>query len=101
MKITNDEIKRVAALARLELTDNEIASLNMEGIIEFADKLNELSADDVNPTNHVLSVSNVFREDIVTPSYDRDLILKNAPTKERGCYTVPQVVGEAEETTEE
>ncbi len=95
MKITKEDILRVASLARLSLTDEEVASLNMEGIIGFADKLNELETDDVNPTNHVLDVSNVFREDIVGESYDRDLMLKNAPSKARGCYQVPQVVGES------
>ena len=95
MKITKEDILKVASLARLSLTDDEISSLNMEGIIEFANKLNELETDDVNPTNHVLDVSNVFREDIVGESYDRDLMLSTAPSKARGCYQVPQVVGEA------
>lgn len=101
MKITKEDILKVASLARLSLTDDEVASLNMEGIIEFADKLNELETDDVNPTNHVLDVSNVFREDVVGESYDRDLMLKNAPSKARGCYQVPQVVGESDSASEE
>lgn len=92
MKVTTEQIKHVAELARLKLTDEEVESLGMEAIIEFADKLSELDAQQIAPTNHVSDIYNVFREDVEVPSYDRDDILKNAPAKARGCVLVPKVV---------
>ena len=92
MKVTAEQIKHVAELARLKLTDEEIESLGMEAVIEFANKLSELDAEQIAPTNHVSDIYNVFREDEIVPSYDRDDILKNAPAKARGCVLVPKVV---------
>ena len=92
MKVTIDQIKHVAELARLKLTDEEIKSLNMEAVIEFADKLAELDVSETAPTNHISDIYNVFREDEVAESFDRDDILKNAPAKARGCVLVPKVV---------
>ncbi len=92
MKVTTEQIKHVAELARLKLTDEEVKSLNMEAVIEFADKLSELDAEAIAPTNHISDIYNVFREDVEAPSYDRDDILKNAPAKARGCVLVPKVV---------
>ena len=92
MKVTTEQIKHVAELARLKLTDEEVKSLNMEAVIEFADKLSELDAQKIAPTNHVSDIYNVFREDVEVTSYDRDDILKNAPAKARGCVLVPKVV---------
>lgn len=92
MKVTKEQIKHVASLARLKLTDDEIEALNMEAVIEFADKLSELDAEQTAPTNHISDIYNVFREDTVIASYDRDDILRNAPAKARGCVLVPKVV---------
>lgn len=92
MKVTTEQIKHVATLARLKLTDDEVKSLNMEAVIEFADKLSELDAAQVVPTNHTSDIYNVFREDEVVESFSRDDILKNAPAKARGCVLVPKVV---------
>lgn len=92
MKVTAEQIKHVASLARLKLTDEEVKSLNMEAVIEFADKLSELDTLDTAPTNHISDIYNVFREDEVVESFDRDDILKNAPQKARGCVLVPKVV---------
>lgn len=92
MKVTTEQIKHVAELARLKLTDEEVEALGMEAIIEFANKLSELDAEQIAPTNHVSDIYNVFREDVEVPSYNRDDILKNAPAKARGCVLVPKVV---------
>lgn len=94
MKITKDEVKHVAALARLQLTEQQAdeLSLEMEQVIAFADTLGELDTAGIEPTNHAIAVSNVLRSDTVQPSYDRDELLKNAPAKQAGCFTVPRVV---------
>lgn len=94
MKISKDDVKYVANLARLNVTEEEADKLAVEmaSIIEFADMLSEVDTERVAPTNHAMQIENVFREDVVTGSYDRELILKNAPKTEAGCYSVPRVV---------
>ena len=94
MNITKEQVKHVAKLARLNLTEEEKERLTgeMENIIAFADKLNELDTTGVEPTAHVIPIQNIFREDVVKPSYEREKILGNAPSQEDGCFLVPQVV---------
>lgn len=94
MKVTREMIEYVAALARLNLTEEEKEKLTdeMGNIISYVDKLNELDTSNVPPTSHVKPVVNVFREDRVESSYERDKILANAPSKENGCFKVPKVV---------
>lgn len=92
--ITAKEIEYVARLAKLKLSDEEKERLvgQMGDIVEFANKISELDTEGVNPTNHILEIKNVFREDEIKESYSRDEILKNAPVKEAGCLVVPSVV---------
>jgi aspartyl-tRNA(Asn)/glutamyl-tRNA(Gln) amidotransferase subunit C len=94
MKITREQVEHVANLARLNLTEEEKERLTseMESIIAFADKLNELDTSEVEPTAHAIPIQNVFREDVVEPSYDREKILQNAPSQENGCFKVPNIV---------
>lgn len=94
MKITTDDVLYVAKLARLNVSEEEAKNLTseMESIIEFADMLSQIDTSSVAPTNHAMEVQNVFREDKVTGSYDREDILRNAPSKDSGCYSVPKVV---------
>lgn len=92
MKVTKEQLKHIASLARLKLTDEELESLGLEAVIEFANKLSELDTAQALPTNHISDIYNVFREDEVKPSLERDDVLKNAPAKARGCVLVPKVV---------
>ncbi len=94
MSITTTDIEYVAKLARLNLTDEEKNKLTkkMGDVIDFANKLNELDTTGIEPTAHVLPIHNVFREDIVQQSMDRDKILENAPQKKDGAFLVPKVV---------
>lgn len=94
MKITKEQVEHVAHLARLNLSEEEINSLttDMEMILEFADQMNEMTFEDVNATAHVIPIQNVFREDVMQPSMERETLLANAPSHEKGCYTVPKVV---------
>ena len=91
--ITNKDIEYVASLAKLKVSESEMETLTsqMDGIVEFANKISELDTENVEPTNHILTVQNVMREDVVVPSYDRNEIIKNAPKKEAGCIIVPSV----------
>lgn len=92
--ITTEDIEYVARLAKLTLSDEEKEMLTnqMDGIVEMANKISGLDTTGVNPTNHILDIKNVFREDEVKESYSREDILKNAPAKEAGCLVVPNVV---------
>ena len=92
--VTTKDIEYVANLAKLKLSDEEKERLvnQMGDIVEFANKISELDTDGVKPTNHILEVKNVFREDELKESYTRDEILKNAPKKEAGCIVVPSLV---------
>ena len=94
MKVTRDIIEHVANLARLNLTEEEKDKMTseMENIISYVDKLNELDTSNVKPMEHVIPIKNVFREDKVDKSYDIDRILANAPSQEDGCFKVPKVV---------
>ena len=94
MKLTKEDVVYVAELARLEFHDDELKVLGdqLTSILDYAEKLNELDTSDVRPTAHVLPVNNVLREDVVTPSLDREKVLQNAPSQENGCFKVPKVI---------
>lgn len=94
MKVTKEMIEHVANLARLNLTEAEKEKLTveMENIISYVDKLNELDTSGVEQTQHVMPIINVLRKDEVQPSYYREKILSNAPSDENGCFKVPKVV---------
>lgn len=94
MQITDELIDYVSSLARLALSDEEKEKTKEEigKIIDYMDILNTLDTTGVEPMSHVLPVTNVFREDDVVPSYDRDVILKNAPDGNDGTFRVPKTV---------
>jgi aspartyl-tRNA(Asn)/glutamyl-tRNA(Gln) amidotransferase subunit C len=94
-KISKKEVEKVALLARLKLSEEETAEMqkDMSGILGFIDQINELNTEGILPTAHVLDIKNVFREDDVEASYDRDIFLKLAPKTSDGFIVVPKVVG--------
>lgn len=96
MKVTKSDVDNVALLSRLiipeEKMEKSIEDLN--NFLEYVDRLQEVNTDDVKPTAHVLPIQNVFREDVVKPSLDRELALSNAPSKEDGYFCVPKILEE-------
>ena len=92
--ISDETIEYVGILAKLELSgeEKEQAKKDMESMLDYVDKLNELDTDGVEPMSHVFPVNNVFREDIVTNGDDREGILKNAPEGKEGAFVVPKTV---------
>ncbi|WCK55071.1 Asp-tRNA(Asn)/Glu-tRNA(Gln) amidotransferase subunit GatC [Aneurinibacillus sp. Ricciae_BoGa-3] len=92
--ISRTEVEYVAKLARLDLTEEEAVKYTeqLNAILEFAGKLNELDTQNVEPTSHVLDVYNVMRDDIERPSVSRELALRNAPDEEDGQFKVPAVM---------
>ncbi len=93
-RITKEQVRHVAKLARLEFKEEKIEQLayELDEIISFAEQLNELDTDNVEPTSHVLDVRNVLREDEVKPSLSREETMKNAPDQKDGQFKVPSVL---------
>lgn len=94
-KMIDDEtIEYVGILAKLDLSDaeKEQAKQDMQKMLDYIDKLNELDTDGVEPMSHIFPVTNVFREDEVTNEDDREAMLANAPRQKEGQYQVPKTV---------
>jgi aspartyl-tRNA(Asn)/glutamyl-tRNA(Gln) amidotransferase subunit C len=94
MSVTVNDVEHVANLARLELSAQEKEQLTeqLNAILKYAEKLNELDTEQVEPTTHVLPISNVMREDQIRKSVTPDTALKNAPDEEDGQFKVPAVL---------
>ncbi len=94
MSLTADEVRWVANLARLELTDAELAVMTnqLRRIVEYIDQLQELNTDGVEPLAHALEIANVFRDDAPRPSLPADAALANAPRRKGDFYAVPAVL---------
>ncbi|MFH0840075.1 MAG: Asp-tRNA(Asn)/Glu-tRNA(Gln) amidotransferase subunit GatC [Candidatus Omnitrophota bacterium] len=97
MSITKDDVKYIAALARLKLTEKETEYFTgqLSSIIDYIDQLKELDTRSIEPTTHPMPMQNVFRPDIVKPSLNADDVLKNAPAKENNLFKVPRIIEES------
>ena len=95
MKITLEEVRRVAALARLELSEAEVGRMTgqLDAILSYVAKLDELETTGVAVTTHSQAVVNAFREDEVRPSLPRERALANAPEQNGEAFVVPRVIG--------
>jgi aspartyl-tRNA(Asn)/glutamyl-tRNA(Gln) amidotransferase subunit C len=95
-RISNDQVKHVANLARLAISEEEteMFTKQLDAIISFAEQLNELDTANVEPTYHVLDMKNVFREDIKQTGLPREEVLKNAPDHQDGQIKVPAIISE-------
>lgn len=94
MEVTIKDVEHVAKLARLELSEEEKSQFteHLNAILEYAGQLNELDTESVEPTSHVMVLSNVMRMDEVRPSLPLDKVLLNAPNEEDGQIKVPAVL---------
>ena len=94
MKITKAEVDAVALLARLELTPEESETFTgqMDAILAYVEKLNELDTSGIVPTSHAVPVENAFRADAVCPSIGVENALANAPDRVEGFFRVPKVI---------
>ena len=95
-RITRADVVHVARLARLALTEDELASLTRElgVILDHAARVSALDTAGVAPTAHPLPLANVFRPDDPMPGLDRDEVLSQAPEAENGRFRVPRILGE-------
>ena len=94
MSITIKEVEHVAALARLELSEQEKEKFTeqLNAILKYAEQLNGLNTDDIEPTSHAMPLVNVMREDRVRESLPIEKVLLNAPDEEEGQIKVPAVL---------
>jgi aspartyl-tRNA(Asn)/glutamyl-tRNA(Gln) amidotransferase subunit C len=91
---SNIDVAYVAHLARLELNENEVATLQpqMEEIVGFVKKIDELDLADVEPTAHTVPVVNVLREDVPKAVFEHDRMMANAPHEVDGLFVVPKIL---------
>jgi len=96
-RISADEVVHVARLARLALTPEELARFTEQlgAVLEHARDVEALDTAGVPPTAHPLPLVNVWREDVVMPSLDRDEVLSQAPDVEAHRFRVPRILGDA------
>ena len=93
-KIDESQTRRVAKLARLDLSDEEIAGFSSElsAILEYIEKLDELDTSSVEPLAHCLPIHNVFRDDTVKASLGSEKVLANAPERVDDFFKVPKIL---------
>jgi aspartyl-tRNA(Asn)/glutamyl-tRNA(Gln) amidotransferase subunit C len=93
-RISKEQVKHVAHLARLAISEEEaeMFTSQLDAIITFAEQLNELDTEYVEPTSHVLDMKNVMREDEPEQGLPREEVLKNAPDHKDGQFRVPSIL---------
>jgi aspartyl-tRNA(Asn)/glutamyl-tRNA(Gln) amidotransferase subunit C len=94
MKLTREEVQRIAVLARLRLTPEEETQLTeqLDHILAYMEKLDELDTSKVEPFSHVLDAVNALRKDKVTNRPNADALLANAPDRDNSFFKVPKII---------
>ncbi len=94
MKITKTDVEHVARLARLRFAEDQLdlCTEQLNSILSYFDKLQELDTSGVEPSTHAVSLCNAFRDDLVKQSLPEEISLQNAPDSEHGCFKVPKVI---------
>ncbi len=94
MQITGDLVQYLEKLGRIQLTPEQenATEKDLQKILSYIETLNELDTQGVEPLSHSFPVTNVFHEDEVMPSMDRESLLANAPNQKDGCFQVPKTV---------
>jgi aspartyl-tRNA(Asn)/glutamyl-tRNA(Gln) amidotransferase subunit C len=95
MAISEEQVRHVALLARLGLTDAQVVALGVElnDILHQVEKISALDLADVEPTAHAVAVTNVARADVVRPGLSREDALRNAPEQQDGAFLIPKFGG--------
>lgn len=97
MSVTKNDVKKIAELARLEFSESELENYTteMNKMLDYVDKLNELDTENIEPLSHPIENTNVFRQDEVKKSTNREEALKNAPDKSSEHFKVPKVISQS------
>lgn len=101
-KITKEDVRHVAQLARLDVTEEEVDLYTgqLEAILEHAASISAIDTEGIEPTSHPLKMSNVLREDVVGTSLTQEQALLNAPAVEQGRFKVPQILSDSGDDNE-
>jgi aspartyl-tRNA(Asn)/glutamyl-tRNA(Gln) amidotransferase subunit C len=93
-RISREEVRHVAHLARLELAEDDEMRMTeqLNGILEYMEALNRVDTSDISPTTHAIQNRNVFRPDRVLGSLHREAALSNAPETDKISFLVPKVI---------
>jgi aspartyl-tRNA(Asn)/glutamyl-tRNA(Gln) amidotransferase subunit C len=96
MALTIDQVRHVADLARLALDDGQLEQLRgqLERILGYAEQIGEVVTDDVPPTSHAYPLTNVWRDDVPSPSLSPEAARATAPAIEDGRFRVPRIIDE-------
>ena|ERR1043166_881826 len=96
MSLSADEVRKVAELARLEMSDTDVETMTrqLSAIIDHINELQQVDTAGIEPMAHALDLHDVFREDEASPSLSSDGALANAPVRKDDFYRVPPVFGE-------
>jgi aspartyl-tRNA(Asn)/glutamyl-tRNA(Gln) amidotransferase subunit C len=96
-KIDKQQVRKVVKLARLELTETEVAQFagQLSAILEYVEKMNGLDTENVEPLAHSLPVKNCFRQDEVKDSLGTEKTLANAPQRDGDFFKVPKILDDA------
>ena len=96
MSITRDEVAHLAKLSRLALTEDELDHFagQLDVIIGAVARVQEVAAAGIPPTTHAADLENVYRDDVVVPPLDAELVLSQAPAAEAGRFRVPRILTE-------
>ena len=99
MSLSEHDVRHVAMLARLALTDEEVESMraDLNSILGHIDEIQRLDLAGVEPMAHAIKVVNVTRADVTTPSFPQHVAVMNAPQAEDGAFVIPQIVGGGDE----
>lgn len=94
MKISRKEVEHVAGLARLNMSEEELVRMTgqLDTILSYVAKLDELDTRGVDPTTHAFSITNAFREDELQDSLPRDEALANGPNVNGEAFVVPKII---------
>jgi aspartyl-tRNA(Asn)/glutamyl-tRNA(Gln) amidotransferase subunit C len=100
-KITSSQVRHVAKLARLALDEQHIHKYTgqLESILEYIAKIDQINLSAIEPMAHTLPLSNVFRDDVAAPSLPPEDVLKNAPDTNGPFFKVPKIIGNDEDST--
>ncbi len=100
MSLSEQDVRHVAMLARLAVTDAEVEAMRDElnSILGYIDEIQRLDLQSVPPMAHATNVVNVTRDDVAKPSFSQDVAVSNAPQSEAGAFVIPQIVGGGDES---
>lgn len=96
MAVSKKNVEKIAELARLKFSEEELENftLEMNEILNYMEKLNELDTENIKPLSHPVEQTNVFRDDKLKPSITTEEALRNAPEKDEHHFKVPKVIGD-------